>query len=150
MGLVRKYINHCINESCTCSFFMSGYCLWKTILKHYLALTCKYEVDSLLWGSSPLLYPVLPQVPGKTSYTSSQILGHISSRLFLSFLGSNCFSYKLCQVRSTNKIFEELTSEQAHPALIHKMLTVVDLCLDVTQNLISLSVQGFQLSKLHQ
>lgn len=52
------------------SFYMKRYC-------------CKWEADSLLWGSPPLLYPALAHVQGKTSYTSSQILWHKHERLII-------------------------------------------------------------------
>lgn len=47
------------------------------------------------------------------------------------------------------KLSGELTGEQAHPALIHKVLAVADLCFDVTQHLVSLPVHSLQLSELH-
>lgn len=59
-------------------------------------------------------------------------------------------SSKVCTVFALRKMFGELTREQAHPTLIHKVLTVVDLCLDVTQHLVPLPVQSLQLSEPHQ
>ena len=44
----------------------------------------------------------------------------------------------------------ELTGDQAHPALMHQVFTVVDLGPDVVQRHVSLTVQSLQLSELQQ
>lgn len=146
VGLGRKH--NSLNKWRTCLLYrklcaealFSTWCRMRCSVVNVSRLTCLSILFIVMSSSSSS--GTRKDFVYQFSNSGTHMSNFFFSELFQGTSNASYESSELCKRRSKYKVFWELTREQAHPALIHKVLTVVNLCLDVTQNPISLSVQG--------